>query len=260
MSPEQRAYWVPLAERFEITGCYAQTELGHGSNLRGIETRATFDPSTDEFVLESPSISSSKIWIGALGCWSTHAIVVAKLFIKGKDYGNHLFLVQIRDLGTHAILPDIEILDQGEKALGAVPGVDNGIMRFFGKRIPRSQMFAGASSVSRDGTYHPAKNRNHSYTSMIIIRGMLSDELGVDMAKALYIAAKYVQFRRQFGADSPGEDETRVIEYASVKHRLFPAIARVSNNVPKNTAPLGLYVMLTKPTGRCNDAERARGR
>jgi acyl-CoA oxidase len=244
MSPEQRAYWVPLAERFEITGSYAQTELGHGSNLRGIETRATFDPDTDEFVLESPTVSSSKIWIGALGCWSTHAIVVAKLIIKGKDYGNHLFLVQIRDLKTHAVVPNIEILDQGEKALAAIPGVDNGIMRLFGKRIPRSQMFAGASWVSRDGTYHPAKNRNHSYTSMIIMRGMLSDELGVEMAKALYIASRYVQFRRQFGSGSAGEQETRVIDYASVKHRLFPAIAQVSNYLGKTPAPLGPYAVV----------------
>src|SRR3978361_353923 len=91
MSPEQQAYWIPKADRFEILGCYAQTELGHGSNLHGIETTATFVPDTDEFIMNSPTLSSTKFWIGTLGCWATHAIVVARLIIRGKEHGNHLF-------------------------------------------------------------------------------------------------------------------------------------------------------------------------
>jgi acyl-CoA oxidase len=228
MSPEQKAYWVPKAERFEILGCYAQTEVGHGSNLGGIETRATFDQETDEFILESPTVSSSKMWIGALGAWATHAIVVARLIVKGKEYGNHLFIVQVRDLKTHDVLPGITIYEQRDKTLGTIRGIDNGVMRFFGHRIPRSQMFAGSSSLSRDGTYNPPKNKNHSYTSMIIIRGLLASELAFESMKCLYIAAYYTAFRRQFGAGGPGQEETPVIQYVSVKTRLFSAIARVS--------------------------------
>jgi acyl-CoA oxidase len=67
MSDEQKAFWVPKAERFEILGSYAQTELGHGSNVRGIETTATFDETTDEFIIDSPTTSSTKYWIGATG-------------------------------------------------------------------------------------------------------------------------------------------------------------------------------------------------
>ena len=227
MSPEQRAYWVPKAERFEILGCYAQTEVGHGSNLRDIETRATFDSETDEFFLESPTISSSKMWIGSLGAWATHAIVVARLIVRGEYLGNHLFMVQVRDLETHEVTPGITIFEQRDKTLGTIREIDNGVMRFYGHRIPRAHMFAGSSSLSRGGTYSSSQNKNHSYTSMIIIRGLLSSELAFEAMKCLYIAAYYTTFRRQFSAKGPGQEETAVINYASVKNRLLPAIARV---------------------------------
>jgi acyl-CoA oxidase len=45
----------------QIIGCYAQTELGHGSNVQGLETTATFDPDKDEFVIHSPTLTSSKV-------------------------------------------------------------------------------------------------------------------------------------------------------------------------------------------------------
>ena len=37
---EQLTYWIPKILSFEITGSYAQTELGHGSNVRGLQTIA----------------------------------------------------------------------------------------------------------------------------------------------------------------------------------------------------------------------------
>ena len=43
---EQLQKWIPPSLSFKIIGCYAQTELGHGSNVRGIETTATFIPET----------------------------------------------------------------------------------------------------------------------------------------------------------------------------------------------------------------------
>lgn len=35
---EQQKYWLPLAESGKIIGTYAQTELGHGGFVRGLET------------------------------------------------------------------------------------------------------------------------------------------------------------------------------------------------------------------------------
>ncbi|RHZ00037.1 hypothetical protein DYB35_012594 [Aphanomyces astaci] len=64
MDDEQQAIWVPKATSFQITGAYAQTELGHGSNVQGIETTAHYDKNTQEFVLNSPTLTSRKWWPG----------------------------------------------------------------------------------------------------------------------------------------------------------------------------------------------------
>ena len=53
---EQAAKWLGRAWKMEILGTYAQTEMGHGTFIRGLETTATYDPKAKEFVLHTPTI------------------------------------------------------------------------------------------------------------------------------------------------------------------------------------------------------------
>ena len=80
---EQRKKWETACRNASIMGTYAQTEIGHGSNVAGIETTATFDKSTDEFVIHTPSPTATKWWPGDLGNFSSHAMVFCRLKIEG---------------------------------------------------------------------------------------------------------------------------------------------------------------------------------
>ncbi|KAI1612554.1 acyl-CoA dehydrogenase/oxidase C-terminal [Exophiala viscosa] len=227
MSDEQKAIWIPKAERFEIFGSYSQTELGHGSNVRGIETTSTFDPATDEFIINSPTTSSTKYWIGATGVWATHSIVVARLIVNGKEYGNHLFLTQLQNLDTQELMPGVKIYEMGPKVFQGMLGTDNGALRFHNVRVPRAQMLARNAQVLRDGTYVAPKNTKHSYGSMVTVRALMAEITGWDLLKAVTVAYHYTTFRRQFDRDHKGE-ETPVFDYASVRYRLMPLLAQAS--------------------------------
>ena len=114
-SEEQKARWMPQIHNLDILGCYAQTELGHGSNVAGLETTATLDKNTDEIIINTPSITAYKYWPGDLGRFSSHAIVFARLIIDENDYGVQPFMVQLRDVNTWKILPGIQCGDLGPK-------------------------------------------------------------------------------------------------------------------------------------------------
>lgn len=86
-SEEQKQRWLPKIDNLQILGCYAQTELSHGSNVAGLETTATYDKETDEFIIHTPSIKAIKFWPGGLGIFATHAVVMAQMIIDGNKYG-----------------------------------------------------------------------------------------------------------------------------------------------------------------------------
>jgi alkylation response protein AidB-like acyl-CoA dehydrogenase len=108
-------HWLPLSRAGKILGTYCQTELGHGSFVRGVETTATYDINTDEFIVHSPTPSSKKFWPGGLGFSATHAVVMARLIVGDKDHGPNLFIVQLRSIPDGKPLPGLKLGDVGLK-------------------------------------------------------------------------------------------------------------------------------------------------
>ena len=90
---EQKKYWIPKWDKVEIAGSYVQTELGHGSDVSSLQTTATYDASTKEFIMNTPSLEATKWYPGGLGKTSTHCVLYARLLSNGKDHGVNAFII-----------------------------------------------------------------------------------------------------------------------------------------------------------------------
>ena len=148
---EQVAYWGGLAKAGRINGCYCQTKLGHGTFVRGIETTATLDLDTNEFVINSPSLTSAKFWPGAMATFCTHGILMARLIIKRKGYGAHTVVIQFRNADDFSPISGMEFGDLGMKM--RFNGTSNGYAIFSNVRIPRTNLLMGHVCVDNDGNY-----------------------------------------------------------------------------------------------------------
>ncbi|GMH24722.1 hypothetical protein Nepgr_026565 [Nepenthes gracilis] len=219
-------------DNLEYLGCFAMTELHHGSNVQGLQTVATFDPITDEFVIDTPNDGAIKWWIGNAAVHGKFATVFAKLMlpthdVKGlSDMGVHAFIVPIRDLRTHQVLPGIEVHDCGHKI--GLNGVDNGALRFRSVRIPRDNLLNRFGDVSRDGKYSsnlPTINKRFAATLGELVGGrvgLASSSVGV-LKIAVTIAIRYSLLRQQFGP--PKQPEISILDYQSQQHKLMPMLA-----------------------------------
>ncbi|KAL6653948.1 hypothetical protein ACP70R_007413 [Stipagrostis hirtigluma subsp. patula] len=220
-------------DNLDYPGCFAMTELHHGSNVQALQTTATFDPVTDEFIIDTPNDGAIKWWIGNAAVHGKFATVFARLILplQGKggnpaDMGIHAFIVPIRDLDTHAVLPGIEINDCGHKI--GLNGVDNGALRFRSVRIPRDNLLNRFGEVSRDGKYTsslPTINKRFAATLGELVGGRVGiaySSVGI-LKVAVTIAVRYALLRQQFGP--PKQPEIRVLDYQSHQHKLMPMLA-----------------------------------
>lgn len=77
LGTQKHMKYVERASILEDMACFCMTELSHGSNVQGIKTTATYDPSTKEFILNTPSDEDMKFWIGNLAKTAHVGVVFA---------------------------------------------------------------------------------------------------------------------------------------------------------------------------------------
>ncbi|CAI5758716.1 unnamed protein product [Candida verbasci] len=221
---KQYDYWAKSKESGvvkQMYGCFGMTELGHGSNVAGCETTATFDEETDSFLIDTPHIGATKWWIGGAAHSATHTVCYARLIVKDIDYGVKTFIVPLRD-SQHNLLPGIAIGDIGAK-MGR-QGVDNGWIQFTEVRIPRFFMLQRWCKVNKHGNVTLPPLEQLSYISLLEGRvGMATDSYRIG-ARFTTIALRYAVGRRQFA--KPGKkEESQLIDYMLHQRRLLPYLA-----------------------------------
>jgi acyl-CoA oxidase len=216
--------YLPKAAACQLLGGFAMTEIGHGSNVQALETIAVYDSEHRDFIINSPSYSSGKTFIGNAAVDGQFMVVFAQLHIGAANHGVHAFLVPIRDENGQP-LPGITIEDNGLK-LG-LNGVDNGRIWFRDTRVPKIELLNRFAEVTDDGQYRSnIKSNGSRFFTMIgtLVNGRISLALAANsMAKsALTIAIRYTARRRQFGG---GTQETLVLDYPATQRRLMPLLA-----------------------------------
>ena len=211
---------------FALPGCFAMTEIGHGSNVRELETIATYDPATEEFIVRSPTRAAGKNYIGNGACHGRLATVFAQLETGGERHGVHAFLVPLRtDDGQ--VWPGVRIEDNGPKM--GENGVDNARIWFDQVRVPRTALLDKFGQVAADGTYQSdirSAGARFFTTISALVGGRISiAAAGLSAAKSgLAIAVKYATRRRQFRAPGTTE-ETALLAYPTHQRRLLPLLA-----------------------------------
>ncbi|MEC3918625.1 acyl-CoA dehydrogenase family protein [Nocardia sp. CDC160] len=227
LGTERHRKYIDDLISLNLLGCFAMTETGHGSDVANLETTATYDPATREFVVHSPTPSARKDYIGGAAEHARMAAVFAQLITGGESHGVHCFLVPIRDEGG-SDLPGVTTSDCGLK--GGLPGVDNGRIMFDQVRIPRENLLNRYADVAPDGTYSSeiANPSRRFFTTLgTLVRGRVSVGGAAAAAArvALSIAVRYAEQRRQFSDPDTGE-ESLLLDYRSHQRRLLPLVAR----------------------------------
>jgi acyl-CoA oxidase len=210
----------------QLLGCFAMTETGHGSNVKDLETTATYNADTGGLVVNSPTKKSGKEYIGN-ALHASMAAVFVQLIVHGQNHGIHAVLVPLRDQYGQ-LLPGISIEDCGYKM--GLNGVDNGRIWFNNVHVPLENLLNKYGGIEPNGTYaSPIEKPSKRFFTMLgaLVGGRVSIAAGSNSAakKSLAIAIKYALIRRQFAAVD-GAEETLIMDYPTHQERLIPLLAK----------------------------------
>jgi acyl-CoA oxidase len=209
----------------QLPGCFAMTETGHGSNVRGLETTATYHHKDQSFIIHTPNPDARKEYIGNAALHGKVATVFAKLIIDGEDYGVNAFIVPLRNADGSTI-QGVRIEDCGRKM--GLNGVDNGIIYFDQVKIPKENMLDRFAFVNERGEFEsPINSDNRRFFTML--GTLVGGRIGIPRSalsavkSGLTIAIRYGEKRKQFGPE--GGEEVQILNYRMHQRRLMRPLA-----------------------------------
>ena len=208
-----------------LPGCFAMTEMHHGSNVKALQTTAIYQQDSKTFIINTPSQNDRKTYIGNAGMHAQMATVFAQLIVDDEEHGIHAFLVPIRN-EQGATIAGITIGDNGHKM--GLNGVDNGTLHFNSINIPKENLLNKFGDIDENGQYtSPISSSSKRFFTMLgtLVGGRLCVPIAGNTAakKALNMAVYFALDRKQFGP--PGKPEQSIMDYPTHQKKLMPLIA-----------------------------------
>ena len=191
-------------------------------------------------------------------------MVIAQLIDgDGIHRGIHNFLVQLRSMEDHTLLPGVKTGDIGPKI--GYNTMDNGFAYFKNVMIPRRNMAMRFASVDKNGRYSkkvmsdaaskvayitvclkcalcivliinyinvscnsltlsPPPPPGQKTNKMMQVRSIIVVGASKALAMACAVTIRYSAVRKQ-GFDEDGKSEMQVLDYTQQQHRIFPLLA-----------------------------------
>ena len=227
LGTEKHEKYLDLIDKLNVIGCFCLTEVGYGNNAVEMETTATYDSKTKEFVINCPTVKSQKFWITNGAYHANYAIVFAQTIVNNKNEGINAFLVRIRE-DDGSTSKGVTIDDMGHKM--GMNGVDNARIIFRNVRCDSNSLLNKIGNINIENSTFSSviqgRRARFIYAADRLLSGRLCiSSMMISAAKLALVNTIYYAKGRLSNGKS-GKSDTPIFNYQLFQNQIIPLLGR----------------------------------